>query len=48
MYCWWCSNAVLDALLGVGIHPGMNCQLRVIIDSATGGGRYHAGGVVDI
>ena len=34
-------NAVLVANLGAEIHPEMNCQLGVIIDSASGGGRFH-------
>ena len=29
--CWWCSNAVLVAMLGAENHPGMIQQLRVII-----------------
>ena len=39
--CWRCSNVVLGAMPGAEIHPGMNCQLRVITDSATGGGLFH-------
>src|SRR4051812_29771359 len=30
MKSYRCSNVVRCTLLGAGIHPGMNCQLRVI------------------
>ena len=30
MKCYRCSNVVLCNMLGVGIHPGMNYQLRLI------------------
>ena len=28
---------MLDALLGAGIHPGMNCQLRLVIGKRSRG-----------
>ena len=50
--CWWCSNALLVAMLGAGNHPGMNYRLWVIIGQAIRRGNVPCSvcqrGVVDI
>ena len=46
--CWWCSIAVLVAMLGAENHLGMIYQLRVTIGQMTRRGRFDVCSVRDI